>query len=128
MNPNDPSDALQDSDGDGQSNRAEYLAGTNPQQADSHFSMSVVPTAVEGQYAVRFNAVAGRTYSVLYKNNLSDTTWAKLLDVPAQAATASLRRLIPGAWVSRTAFTAWLRQPNLDPAEPGTQVKELTAQ
>jgi hypothetical protein len=36
LNPDDPLDAGKDSDGDGATNLAEYKAGTNPQDGNSH--------------------------------------------------------------------------------------------
>ncbi len=86
LNPADPLDAALDTDGDGQSNLAEYLAGTDPQSAASRLAASIVTTATPGEYAVRFTAVAGKTYTVRYKNALSDATWTTLANVPAQGA------------------------------------------
>ena len=39
------------------------------------------------QTSLRFTAVAGRTYSVLYRDDLSNGTWLRLQNVPGQAAT-----------------------------------------
>jgi hypothetical protein len=86
LNPNDPNDAVLDTDGDGQANKAEYLAGTNPQQPGSRLGASLVTSAMPGQFAVRFTAIVGKTYSVFYKNALTDATWLKLADVAAQPA------------------------------------------
>jgi len=86
LNPNDPSDAALDRDGDGQSNRAEYLAGTNPLSGASRLAAVLVPAATPGQVAVRFTAIAGKTYTVRYKSDLTAATWTKLLDVPAQGS------------------------------------------
>jgi Bacterial TSP3 repeat len=97
LNPNDPSDAALDSDGDGRSNRAEYLAGTDPRSGSSVFAARVVPGPGAGQWSVRFIAVAGKTYSVLYKNSLTDATWTKLSDVPAQGATGEIGVVDSGA-------------------------------
>jgi Lamin Tail Domain/CotH kinase protein len=85
LNPNDPADAAFDADGDGQNNRAEYVAGTNPQDVNDALRASLVRNA--GTYAVRFTAVAGKTYTVQYKTALTGAPWIKLLDVPAQAST-----------------------------------------
>jgi hypothetical protein len=84
LNPNNAADAAFDTDGDGQSNLAEYLAGTNPLQPGSVLSARVLPAPTPGQYLVRFTAVAGKTYTVRYKNELSAAAWTKLADVPAQ--------------------------------------------
>ncbi len=83
LNPYNASDAALDSDGDGQSNRAEYLAGTNPHNAASHLSASLAPTLTPGEFAVRFTAIAGKAYTVRYKNALTDGVWTNLADVPA---------------------------------------------
>jgi hypothetical protein len=90
FDPNNGADALFDPDGDGRNNRAEYLAGTDPRSGGSIFAARVVPGPVAGQWAVRFTATAGKTYSVLFKNALSDPTWTKLSDVPAQGTTAEI--------------------------------------
>lgn len=90
LNPNDPTDALLDADGDGRSNRSEYLAGTDPRNGSSIFAARVVPGPGAGQWSVRFIATAGKTYSVFYKNSLSNPTWTKLADVPASGTTGEV--------------------------------------
>ena len=37
-------------------------------------------------FVLQFNGVAGKTYSVFYRSNVSGGTWIKLSDVPAQGA------------------------------------------
>ena len=97
LNPNDPRDAALDLDGDGQSNKAEYLAGTNPQSSASRLAASLVSTATPGQFAVRFTAIAGKSYTVRYKNDLTATMWTKLLDVSAQGSDTLLDVTDPGS-------------------------------
>jgi hypothetical protein len=97
LNPNDPSDAASDADGDGRNNREEYLAGTDPRNGSSVFAARVVPGPGTGQWTVRFVAIAGKPYSVLFKNSLSDATWTKLSDVPAQGATGEIGVVDSGA-------------------------------
>ena len=72
-----------DPDGDRETNGAEFIAGTEPRDAKSffHLKVSVNPA---GQAELRFDAQAGRTYSVLFKNTLADPTWQKLADVLAE--------------------------------------------
>ena len=41
--------------------------------------------AVGSNTVLTFDAVAAKTYSVLYKDALSDAGWSKLTDVPAPA-------------------------------------------
>src|SRR2546421_156196 len=59
-------DANDDYDGDGSSNLQEYLAGTNPLDARSYLSLDVA-RAADGVH-LRFGAVAGRSYSVQYRD------------------------------------------------------------
>src|SRR6185295_13894663 len=83
LNPNDPNDAALDSDGDGMTNYQEYVAGTNPQQPGSHLAATVQTTATPGQYAITFTALAGHSYTMRYKSDLTAATWTKLQDISA---------------------------------------------
>jgi hypothetical protein len=86
MNPNDPSDANQDFDGDGQTNLAEYLGGADPNNPADGLNIQV---ALETTGPVfRFEALAGRTYTVQYKEALSDADWTTLREVTETSATA----------------------------------------
>src|SRR6185503_17261826 len=60
LSTNNASDAALDLDGDGMSNRAEYLAGTDPTNAASY--LKIEPAILPGAAAVRMAAVSNRTY------------------------------------------------------------------
>jgi hypothetical protein len=76
-------DAILDPDHDGFSNYQEYLAGTDPQNRNSYLHLDGVTPSANGTQ-VRFVAVAGRAYSVMYRDVLSAGAWQRLADVPAQ--------------------------------------------
>lgn len=78
-----PLDAGLDNDLDGLTNLQEYLAGTNHEDANS--SLKFTQINIGANVTLTFPAVADKTYSVLYKNSLTETGWAKLTDVPASA-------------------------------------------
>jgi hypothetical protein len=88
LNPNDPTDAFEDDDGDGQTNLDEYLSGTDPGDANSVLRIASV-TQATGGIAIRFEAVAGKTYTVQYGDALNGG-WIKLLDVDSQSTTAMM--------------------------------------
>jgi hypothetical protein len=94
LNPANPYDALLDSDGDGQSNLAEYIAGTDPLSSGDALRAQLLTSG--GSVVIRFTAVAGKTYTVQYKNDLTASQWTKLADVPAGALTAELDVTDPG--------------------------------
>ena len=83
LNPNSAADATLDPDGDGQNNKAEYLAGTNPFLPGSKLAASVAKTATPGQYAITFTAIAGKAYTVRYKDDLNAATWTNLQQISA---------------------------------------------
>jgi hypothetical protein len=76
--------AGQDADGDGMTNLEEYLAGTSPiNPADN---LRLLAITVSSPVTLQFNAVAGKSYSVLYSDALG-SAWQKLADVPAASPT-----------------------------------------
>jgi hypothetical protein len=78
-------DGTGDFDGDRMSDRDEFIAGTDPKNAaDALKFTSVVRT--ETQTVLEFHVVAGKTYTVLYKERLTDPQWQKLENIPAQAS------------------------------------------
>jgi hypothetical protein len=69
---------LADTDGDGQSDGAEALAGTNPTNATSAFQI----TRVAGAFELEWAAVAGKTYIVEYRDQLTHP-WGSLTNIAA---------------------------------------------
>jgi hypothetical protein len=72
-----------DPDRDGYSNRQEFLCGTNPRDGSDRLQIGA---AADGQsnagFKIRFNGVAGKSYSVQYLDSLAAAgVWQKLTDV-----------------------------------------------
>jgi hypothetical protein len=86
FNENNPADANQDADGDGLTNLEEYQSGTHPRNGTDYLKVASV-SVVSGQPRIRFTAVAGRTYTLQYRNSFGAGDWARLIDVPIQATT-----------------------------------------
>jgi len=78
---NNAADGAGDLDLDGLSNRAEFIAGTDPANNLSYLKIeeNILPNAS----AVQFAAVSNRTYTVQYTDNLS-LPWQRLADLPAR--------------------------------------------
>jgi hypothetical protein len=74
-------------DGDSLSNLQEYLAGTDPHDAQSYLKFESI-TRASGAVTIGFVAAAGRSYSVLYRPGLATGGWQKLADVEAAPVTA----------------------------------------
>ena len=77
-------DATQDTDGDGQSNVAEYIAGTNPRDPASALAATATSAGPGSGVMLQFTAKANKSYTIQYKDTLTAATWLKLVDVPAQ--------------------------------------------
>jgi len=77
LNQNSAADANTDLDGDGTSNFAEYLAGTDPQLATSLLRVTSVNRA-PSTYTVHFDAIAMKRYRLEYKSALTGPDWLML--------------------------------------------------
>ena len=64
LDPSDPSDALSDLDGDGQSNLDEYRSGTLPWLGSDRFGTTALTTTPGGMYALTFPTTYGKLYTV----------------------------------------------------------------
>jgi hypothetical protein len=101
-------DRLLDADGDGQNNRAEFLAGTHPRDRLSSLRLQCgfsEAGSSEGPVRLRWDAKAGRSYTlwespVLEGANPNSAAWTRHSDHPAEAgdhtAEILIQRSIPG--------------------------------
>jgi hypothetical protein len=86
FDPNDPDDADDDADNDGLTNLEEYLAGTHPRDNESYLKITSVAPAL-ANVAITFNAVAGKTYTIQYRDSISTGAWLRLNDLSGQGST-----------------------------------------
>lgn len=86
LNPNNSADAALDLDSDGATNLEEFLAGTIPNNPASVFGIQSLTRLPSGNVEVRFEAKAGKTYSLLTSSSLAPGSWQKLADIPADPA------------------------------------------
>ena len=79
LDPTDPSDASQDSDGDLATNLQEFLAGTDPQRQTD--VLRILSTKkVGGNLTLTFPSVQGQTYRVERNSRLATNSWLVLQD------------------------------------------------
>ncbi len=84
LDPDNPGDATLDRDNDGFPNRAEFLAGTDPTNSGSRLALNV--TRSGATTTLNLQAVPGKTYSILFRDDLSTGAWQKLQDVTGSGA------------------------------------------
>ena len=82
LDPSWAGDAALDSDQDGLSNLAEFLAGTDPRNPASVLRLRAAVGA-GGAASLTFTATAGHTYTLFYTETLTTPVWRKLQEIPA---------------------------------------------
>jgi len=82
LRPDDRSDAAADRDGDGVSNRNEYIAGTDPRSTNSFLRIDAIATAAGA--TLHFGAISNRTYTLQYTDGFSPANWLSLTHVIAR--------------------------------------------
>jgi len=80
LNPDSAADVSQDPDHDGQSNRDEYFAGTDPTNPASRLELKIISLS---PVTLEFFAVANKSYTIEFRNSLTAGTWAPLAHVDA---------------------------------------------
>jgi Tol biopolymer transport system component len=71
----DLSRAADDADGDGMTNREEFLAGTLPTNASSLLAMNITAVSAGSEVLLNWEASPGRNYQVLSTTNLNSPVW-----------------------------------------------------
>lgn len=77
-------DGTGDADGDGMTDRQEFLAGTDPTEPFDRLAILSIRHAHPP--TLQFRAAAGRTYTVQYRDSLDAGGWHSLTSLPAQPA------------------------------------------
>jgi Tol biopolymer transport system component len=82
-------DGSGDFDGDGQNDKAEFAAGTDPTNSGSIFRVrTITPLAGLGT-TVEWEAVPGRAYRVQWKASVDDPVWAEAAEVLVASGTTA---------------------------------------
>jgi tartrate-resistant acid phosphatase type 5 len=83
FNPEDAVDAALDLDGDGASNLAEWLAGTDPASSESVLRMDQLTSIAPETWRLGFLAVSNRTHGIEFRDAAHDESWRTLSVFPA---------------------------------------------
>ena len=95
LNPGSSADANTDLDGDGQTNRAEWLAGTAANNSNSRFAI-ISQQAIGNDFQVTWLSVIGKRYRVLARTDLTSGTWTSLTPTPIIGRAATTTFTYPG--------------------------------
>ena len=78
-----------DYDGDGESDRDEFLAATDPRDPGSVFKVTNISRTMAGVLTLRWNSVPGRRYRVQSKDTLSEVNWSDVTNAIVMATSTN---------------------------------------
>jgi len=93
-------DRLLDADGDGQSNRDEFLAGTDPRDRESVLRLKYALSdagASGGSARLQWDAKAGRSYTLLEASGTDPIPWKRHTDIAAEAVDRPSQVILPAS-------------------------------
>jgi hypothetical protein len=79
-----------DPDNDRHTNIQEYIAGTNPKDSQSVLKLISIQLN-SASPKLQFMAVAGKTYTIQFRDELGGAPWQKLTDVPAPRVSQAVK-------------------------------------
>jgi len=82
LSTNNAADAALDADGDGMSNYAEHIAGTDPTNSLSYLKIDSI--AADSAATLTFGAVSNKTYAIEYTDSLGAAAWLRLTSLVAR--------------------------------------------
>jgi len=83
----------QDTDGDGQNDRDEGMAGSDPASASSRFEAPSAEMQPDGSVRLAFPAAAHRTYDIQRSHDFE--TWTTILTIPAEPTAHRVEATVP---------------------------------
>jgi hypothetical protein len=93
----DSADAVLDEDGDGHTNAEEYLAGTNPHDANSCLRLTGLGALASNGWRMTFSAVVGHTYALETRHQFDSGNWHRLAEFPSSTTNRLVEFLDTGS-------------------------------
>jgi len=110
LNPENPADAMVDSDFDTYTNLYEYIADTNPWNSNDYFRIVTI-ICTENSNDVRVPSSAYRLYNLAFCDDIAGETWFNLLDQTEVPGTGGIMSMIDSNAPAHRSYRATVQLP-----------------